>query len=123
MAKEDSWAKGYGKKTTYRQSYADAVRSKHSNGEGMKLNSQTSRSGSQRPDHAFSDLRAIKFLALFDGEQVQINDDDRSIAEPDRLSVPMESDGADLGKRMEERVEKVNLINSVSSLQGGHNLW
>ncbi|GAB4851402.1 hypothetical protein Ancab_030805 [Ancistrocladus abbreviatus] len=158
MAKEESWAKGYGKKTTYQQSYADVVRSKHSNGEGLKPNSQTRRLGSQRPDHAFSGLKVksssfdqswvVEELsrggiahhiqrdtmasldssscdlsserkkesgggntksmvqAMFDGEQVQINDDARSIAKSDRLSVPMESDSADLGKGLEERVER-----------------
>ncbi|GAB4848736.1 hypothetical protein Ancab_003463 [Ancistrocladus abbreviatus] len=53
------------------------------------------------------------------GEQVQINDEARRIAASDRLPVSVESDGAALGKGLEEHVELANLINVNSSLSGG----
>ncbi|GAB4839262.1 hypothetical protein Ancab_028788, partial [Ancistrocladus abbreviatus] len=56
--------------------------------------------------------------AMNGGEQVQINGEARNVAESDRISVPMESDGADRGKGLEERVERVKLMNSISSLHG-----
>ncbi|GAB4849260.1 hypothetical protein Ancab_004064 [Ancistrocladus abbreviatus] len=52
-------------------------------------------------------------------EQVQINDVARWVASSDRLSEPLDSDSSDLGKGLEERVGKANLINVNSSLSGG----
>ncbi|GAB4849425.1 hypothetical protein Ancab_004220, partial [Ancistrocladus abbreviatus] len=49
-------------------------------------------------------------------EQVQFNDAARRAAASDRLSEPLDSDGIDLGKGLEECVEKANLINVNSSL-------
>ncbi|GAB4836594.1 hypothetical protein Ancab_001507 [Ancistrocladus abbreviatus] len=138
-AKEGSLAKGSGKKATYRQSYADVVQSQDSNVEGLEPIYGSRRMGSHMQSPEFSGLKvkASSFdqswrkkegndgntksvlLVMNGGEQVQINDEARRVAASDRLPVSMESDGADLGKGLEERVELENLINVNSSLSGG----